>query len=102
MKASVSQAADARSTMTLGRPVDPPLAIAFHDGANGSSPGSLEKFDASASTGRRLNPTTACSSPPTTNEGLTRAMMAENSVRGSFDGTGFGVAPSFHTANVVS
>ena len=44
--------------------------------------------------GKPVDPKNACSSPPTTKEGFTSSTIAENSARGSFEGTGFGVAPT--------
>src|SRR4051812_9130495 len=87
--------------MTLGRPVEPPLVMAFQYRATGLAIGASEKLSREKSGGRRLGAFQSAS-PPTTSAGFRISSTAAASPRGSRHDSEVGVAPHFHTAKEVS
>src|SRR5215510_1824195 len=99
--AAVSVTAGPWSRITLGRPVEPPLVIAFQYRATGLATGASEKVSSEKSPGNLFGAFQS-SSPPTTSAGLNISSTAAASPRGSRHDSDVGVAPHFQTANVVS
>ena len=91
------------ATMTLGRPVLPPDVGAFHAVAtrSGSSP-SGTSAPGSKPAGTLARPGWSPGSTPITNGGSTRSTMSSRSRFGRRADTGWGVAPSFHSATHAS
>src|SRR5262245_50786119 len=99
--AAVSVTAGPWSRITFGRPVEPPLVIAFQYRATALATGASEKVSNEKSAGRRLDAFQSAS-PPTTSAGFNISSTAAASPRGSRHDNDVGVAPHFQTANVVS
>src|ERR1043166_5022498 len=99
--AAVSVTAGWGSRITFGRPVEPPLVIAFQYRATGLAIGASEKVSSEKSAGKRFGAFQSAS-PPTTSAGLKISSTAAASPRGSRQDSDVGVAPHFQTAKVVS
>ena len=100
---SGSSTAIAWSTMTLGRPVLPPLAIAltcFEIRSGNGADESAGSYKACSST--TAAPAARAAAPPTITFGSSSARMACSSSGGSRCDTGAGVAPSAQQANATS
>jgi len=85
----------------LGRPVEPPLVIAFQYRATGPVSGASEKPSGTKSAGNAFGAFQSAS-PPTTSAGLRTSSTAAASPRGSRHDSDVGVAPSFQIAKLVS
>ena len=90
--------------MIFGRPVEPPLVIAFQCGETASSSGSAEMRLVDRESGRAApcGRAAATGSTPTTSFGSASCTIAPSSASGSRDETMPGTAPSFQSAKVVS
>ena len=92
--ASVSMVAGSPETISLGRPVLPPLVGAFHAGEMASGSPAWSAGGATKPAGMHRRPGTLPSATPTTAFGSASSMMASNSRGGRRQEIGWGMAPS--------
>src|SRR5215469_3165374 len=98
--ADVSTAAGAVVTISLGRPVLPPLATAF---SSGDMLGVKRRTGSSAGTDSSTGQSPASASgTPTTSDGRATSRRATRSAAGSRLEMGCGTAPTAHAANMLT